>query len=113
MSTTAMSHRGYQARVEFDAEDRIFVGRVAGIRDVVGFHGTTVAELEAAFHEAVDNYLAACEALGQAPDKPFSGRLMLRLAPEVHAQVSRAAEVSGMSVNQWVASTLSQAVADR
>ena len=113
MSTTAMSHRGYQARVEFDGEDRIFVGRVAGIRDVVGFHGTTVAELEAAFHEAVDNYLAACEALGQAPDKPFSGRLMLRLAPEVHAQVSRAAEVSGMSVNQGVASTLSQAVADR
>jgi len=109
-ASNAMTHRGYQARVEFDADDRIFVGRVVGIRDVVGFHGSTVSELEAAFREAVDGYLAACEAMGQAPDKPFSGRLMLRLAPEVHAQVSRAAEVSGMSVNQWVARTLSDAV---
>ncbi len=56
-----MTYRGCAARVEFDANDRIFVGHVAGIRDVVGFHGASVDELEAAFRESVDDYLRACE----------------------------------------------------
>ena len=101
-----MTHRGYAARVEFDAEDRIFVGHLAGIRDIVGFHGRSVDELEAGFHEAVDDYLAACTRLGQLPDKPYSGRMMLRLPPEVHARISSAAQLSGVSVNQWVAKAL-------
>lgn len=74
-----MTYKGYAARVEFDAEDRIFVGHIIGIRDIVGFHGETVNELEIAFHEAVDDYLAACEKLGQKPDKPYSGKLLLRV----------------------------------
>ena len=52
-----LSYKGYQARVEFDADDRIFLGRVAGIKDGVGFHADTVNDLIAAFHEAVDDYL--------------------------------------------------------
>ena len=104
-----MSYNGFAARVEFDAEDRIFVGHVAGIRDIVGFHGESVAELEAAFHEAVDDYVAACKKLGQTPDKPYSGRVMLRLPPEVHARASAAAQVQGMSFNQWAAQVLDTA----
>ena len=104
-----MSYNGFAARVEFDAEDRIFVGHVAGIRDIVGFHGESVAELEAAFHEAVDDYLAACKKLGQTPDKPYSGRVMLRLPPEVHARASAAAQVQGLSFNQWAAQVLDTA----
>jgi predicted HicB family RNase H-like nuclease len=53
-------YKGYSARVEFDDEDEIFVGRIAGINDVVGFHADTVEDLKAAFHEAVDDYLATC-----------------------------------------------------
>jgi predicted HicB family RNase H-like nuclease len=108
MST--MTYSGYSARVEFDAEDRLFVGHIAGIRDIVGFHGESVSELEAAFHEAVDDYLAACKKLGQAPDKPCSGRVMLRLPPELHARASAAAELTGMSFNQWAARALEHAV---
>ena len=104
-----MSYNGFAARVEFDAEDRIFVGHVAGIRDIVGFHGESVAELEAAFHEAVNDYLAACKKLGQTPDKPYSGRVMLRLPPEVHARASAAAQVQGLSFNQWAAQVLDTA----
>ena len=96
-----MAYRGYAARVEFDAQDRIFVGHLAGIRDVVGFHGTSVDELEAAFHEAVDDYVAACEKLGRPPEKPFSGRVMFRIDPEVHARAALAAQLAGMSLNQW------------
>ena len=104
-----MSYNGYSARVEFDAEDRIFVGHIAGIRDIVGFHGESVSELEAAFHQAVDDYLAACKKLKQAPDKPYSGRVMLRLPPELHARASAAAQVTGLSFNQWAARALEQA----
>ena len=104
-----MSYNGFAARVEFDAEDRLFVGHVAGIRDIVGFHGESVAELEAAFREAVDDYIAACKKLGQTPDKPYSGRVMLRLPPEVHARASAAAQVQGLSFNQWAAQVLDTA----
>jgi predicted HicB family RNase H-like nuclease len=109
LAMNTLSHRGYQARVEFDAQDRLFVGHVAGIRDVVGFHGESVTELEQAFREAVDNYLAACEQLNQAPNKPYSGRMMLRLPPEVHARMGAAAQLEGVSLNQWAARTLERA----
>jgi predicted HicB family RNase H-like nuclease len=102
----AMTYKGYAARVEYDAEDRIFVGHLAGIRDIVGFHGSSVDELEAAFHESVDDYLAACEKLGQKPDKPVSGKMMVRVSPEIHGAAIRAAELSGMSLNQWAAKAI-------
>jgi predicted HicB family RNase H-like nuclease len=60
-----MTYRGYIARVEYDNEDRIFVGHLAGIRDIVGFHGTSVNELESAFQEAVDHYLEVCKKTSQ------------------------------------------------
>ena len=104
-----MIYNGYSARIEFDEEDRIFVGHLAGIRDIVGFHGSSVNELEAAFHEAVDDYLAHCVQLGLPANKPFSGRMLLRVPPEVHAQASVAAQVAGLSLNQWAASALAQA----
>ena len=105
----AMFYKGYSARIEFNDEDRIFVGHLAGIRDIVGFHGSSVDELEAAFHEAVNDYLAHCEKLGLPPNKPFSGRMLLRVPPEVHARVSAAAQVSGVSLNQWATQALDQA----
>ena len=104
-----MNHNGYFANVEFDAEDHIFVGSIIGIRDVIGFHGESVTELEEAFHDAIDNYLAACKELGQKPNKPYSGNLMLRVPSEIHAAIASAAEVSGKSINQWAASVLDKA----
>lgn len=55
-----MSYKGYFARVEYDAQDEIFFGRLAGITDGVGFHADTVSDLKAAFHEAVDDYVETC-----------------------------------------------------
>ncbi len=104
-----MNYKGYYAKVEFDSEDHIFVGRIIGIRDVVGFHGESVSELETAFQEAINNYLAACEELGQKPNKPYSGNLMLRVPAEIHAAVASAAEASGKSINQWAAGILDKA----
>ena len=105
-----MTYQGYTARVEYDAQDKLFVGHLAGIRDIIGFHGKTVAQLERAFREAVDDYLATCEKLDQKPDKPFSGRLLVRVAPELHARASSASHRKGVSLNQWVARALERAV---
>lgn len=108
-----MTYKGYAARIEYDPEDRIFVGHLAGIRDVVGFHGIAVDDLEDAFHTAVDDYVAACEQLGQRPERPANGKLMLRVAPEIHAAALRAAELSGKSLNQWAAEVLQKAGASQ
>lgn len=105
-----LTYKGYAARVEFDAEDRLFHGRVAGIRDIVTFQGESVKELLAAFEEAVDDYLETCEKLGQQPNKPFSGRMMLRLPPETHAAAAMAAEANGKSLNQWASEVIDKAV---
>src|SRR5277367_6316684 len=67
----AMSHRGYLARIEFDAGQRIFVGHIDGINDVVGFHGETVVDLETAFQTAVDDFIEACAKIGKLPEKPY------------------------------------------
>ena len=104
----AMTYKGYSARIEFDAQDRIFCGRLAGVRDII-FHGETVDELEAAFKEAVDDYLATCAKLGDKPDKPYSGKLTLRIPSSVHAAIATAAETSGKSLNKWVADILDKA----
>ena len=105
----AMFYKGYSARIEYDNEDRIFVGHLAGIPDIVGFHGSSVDKLERAFHEAVDDYLAHCAKHKLPPNKPFSGRMLLRVPPEVHARASAAAQVAGVSLNQWASKALEQA----
>jgi predicted HicB family RNase H-like nuclease len=64
--------------------------------------------LRTAFEDAVDDYLATCEKLGRAPQKPYSGKLMLRVPPEAHAHAAMMAEAHGMSLNQWAAEILSK-----
>ena len=107
MST--MTYKGYAAKIEYSDEDACFIGHIAGIKDVIGFHAESVKELRTAFEEAVGDYLATCEQLGRLPQKPYSGRLMLRVPPEVHARAAMMAEAHGMSINQWAANVLSRA----
>ena len=76
---------------------------------MVSFHGTSVDGLEQAFRESVDDYLDACKKIGQSPNKPASGRLILRVPPEVHSAALVAAQVSGLSLNQWAMETIQRA----
>ncbi len=105
----AISYRGYTATVEFDSEDMILTGRIAGINDVIGFHAETPAELLTAFHEAVEDYLETCAKLGKPPEKAYSGKVMFRVPPELHARVALAAKLSGKSLNQWGEAVLERA----
>jgi predicted HicB family RNase H-like nuclease len=99
MST--LSYKGYTARIDFDARDHIFVGRILGLRSIVSFHASSVRELTKEFHTAIEDYLSDCQASGIFPEKPASGRLMLRIPSEVHGIALVAAQASGLSLNQW------------
>jgi predicted HicB family RNase H-like nuclease len=107
-----MNHRGYAARVEYDDADGLFIGQLAGIRDGVSFHAESVEALRAAFKEAVDDYIAVCAKIGKAPQKPYSGQLMVRVDPEVHAKAALAAELAGKSLAKWTEESLRE-VAER
>ncbi len=104
-----MRFKGYSAHVEFDDDDGLFFGRIAGIADTVSFHGVSVDELRDAFHEAVDDYISVCAKIGKPPQKSYSGKLMLRVDPAVHAMAAVAAETSGKSLNQWGEEALADA----
>ena len=106
-----MTYKDFAARVEYSEEDGCFVGHIAGIRDVIGFHGETVAKLRSVFKEAVEDYLATCKKLGQAPNKPYSGQFRLRLAPELHARAAMVAESRGKSLNTWVSDVIEKNLA--
>lgn len=101
-----MSYKGYTARVEFDERDNLFVGRVLGVKAIIGFHGETVADLRSDFEAAIDFMIEDCQARGEAPEKPASGKLMLRVPPDVHAAALVAAQAAGKSLNQWAAEVL-------
>lgn len=104
----SLAYQGYAARVEYSSEDQCFIGHLAGVKDVIGFHGESVTELKSAFEDAVDDYLVTCAKIGKEPQKPYSGKLMLRLPPEVHAAVATAAELNGQSINQWASNVLNK-----
>lgn len=105
-----MTYQGYTARIEFDERDGIFWGKVLGIKDSITFEGETVAQLKQDFHNAIDFYLADCAAIGKDPQKPASGKLMLRVPPELHAAALVKAQAVGKSLNQWAIDALSREV---
>lgn len=106
-----MNHKGDTARIEYCHEDDCFVDHIAGIKDVVGFHGDSVVEWHVAFAEAVDDYLEACDRLERSPQKPYSGKVMLRIDAQLHAQAATIAEAKGKSLNAWAQEVFLQAIA--
>ena len=97
-----MQYKGYIGIVNFDDEAGIFHGEVANTRDVITFQGTCVEEIWQAFFDSVDDYMAFCEERSEKPEKPFSGKLVLRMTPEIHQQAYIRAREAGVSLNEWV-----------
>ena len=101
-----MQYKGYTGKVEFDSEADIFHGEVIGLRDVITFPAKTVDEVKEAFRESVDDYLTFCAERGEEPEKPFTGKFVVRLSLDLHRKVYIAAKKSGSSLNSWVLQTL-------
>ena len=104
-----MEYRGYVGTVEYDPVAEIFRGEVANLSDVITFEGRSVEELKKSLAAAVDEYLDFCRERGEQPDRPFSGRLLLRMDPQTHRAIVTAAAREGKSVNQWTVEALERA----
>ena len=101
-----MRYKDYVAKVEFDDEAGLLHGEVINTRDVITFQGKSVDETRQAFHESVDTYLSFCEIRGEEPEKPFSGKFMVRVSSELHQRVFVASQREGKSLNAWVVDVL-------
>lgn len=108
-----MEYKGYVGRIEFDDEADIFHGEVIGIRDVVTFQGKSVTGLKKAFRASVADYLDFCKKRGEEPDKPFTGKFVVRLTPEQHHKVFIASKIKGKSLNSWVSEVLEEAAEEQ
>ncbi len=102
INKNTLRYKGYVGSVAFSAEDRLLHGRVRGIKDVVTFEGTSVDELDQDFREAVDHYLEHCEKTGKTPEKPFSGKFVLRIPSDLHCAIAVEARQANTSINEWI-----------
>ena len=105
-----MEYKGYFAKVKFDDDDNIFHGEIINLRDVITFEGETVVELKQAFHDSVDDYLEFCSERGEEPEKPYSGKFVVRVEPEMHKDITIEARKKGKSLNVWVKEAISKAL---
>ena len=104
-----LTYKGYIAKVDIDLEEGILSGRVVNIRDVIHFQADTPAQLQKEFEFSVDDYIAFCKEKGSKPEKPRSGKISLRVAPELHRAAVSAATLEGISLNAWLSKTIEKA----
>ena len=104
-----MEYKGYRAAVTYDHEAGVIHGEVVDTRDVIFFEATSVEQLNREFRFSVDDYLSVCDERGRTPDKPFSGRVPLRLSPGLHREAAVAARAEGKSLNAWLVETIERA----
>jgi predicted HicB family RNase H-like nuclease len=104
-----IQYKGYLGAIEFDPDLRMFTGHVADLRDEIYFEGDSVEALEASMRRAVDHYLTVCEQRQEDPERPFSGKLNLRLGSELHRAAALAAAAEGESLNQWLSKVVAAA----
>lgn len=104
-----MEYKGYIGRVQFDEEAEIFHGEVLNLRDVIIFQADSVEGLKKEFHESIEDYLEFCKSRGEEPEKPFSGKLTLRLEPDLHRKIYIRSRRENKSLNNWITETLQNA----
>ena len=98
-----MTYKGYTgAIVSVDAEENEIVGRVIGLRDVITFVATTPRDLQREFEASVDEYLGFCKEHGEKPEKPVSGKFVVRVPPELHRRAANCAAAQKASLNDLV-----------
>ena len=107
---STMKYKGYIGSVEASEEDNCLYGKVLFINSFLSYEGRSLDELKTDFCYAVDDYLELCEEKGWEPEKPFKGSFNVRVAPEVHRALARAAALKGKSLNKYVSEVLSHAI---
>lgn len=110
MTQKVLKHKEYSGSVEFSLADGCLHGKIQFIEDIITYEGNTVPEIEQAFKDAVDDYLAYCQETGSPANKPFSGTFNIRTTPEAHKSAARAAFEAGVTLNEWVGTAIQRAI---
>jgi len=105
-----MEYKGYLAQIDYDDDVRVFHGEVINLKDVITFEGTCVDDLRQAFIDSVEDYLEFCRERGEQPEKPFSGKFIIRIKPELHQKIALKAKIEDKSMNNWIEELLEKAV---
>jgi predicted HicB family RNase H-like nuclease len=101
-----LQYKGYVGSVKFSSEDRVFYGKLEGLRDLVSYEGTDVNSLERSFREAVDDYVATCSQRGKTPEIPFKGSFNVRVGKELHMRAATYAINADRKLNTVVSEAL-------
>ena len=96
------TYQGYIGKVDYDDEAGTFHGEVINTRDVITFQGASVKELKKALKDSVEDYLEFCRERGEEPDRPFSGKFVVRISPNVHREAFFRAKSARKSLNAWI-----------
>lgn len=56
-----MAYQGFLARIEYSTKANALIGRVLSVNAIPTFTAKTVDDMERLFHQAVNQYLAACQ----------------------------------------------------
>ena len=106
-----LKYKGYTGSVDYDEEKNYLTGKVLGLkRDNILYEGESVPELVRDFQEGIDDYLATCQAEGIEPEKPFSGKIILRMTPSLHGEAAERAASAGISLNEFINRAVRMAV---
>ncbi len=97
-----LSYKGFIGSVHFNAEDKVFHGKIEGVDDLVTFEGKSVDALIKAFHEEVDDYIELCKEQGKEPLRSYKGSFNVRVSPDIHRRAVETATKKGLSLNQLV-----------
>jgi predicted HicB family RNase H-like nuclease len=97
-----MEYKGYTGHVEYDEEARILHGEVLHINDVITFQADCVEDIEREFRASVDDYIEFCRLNHRSPEKPYTGKVAVRMPPDLHREVTYAAKKRGQSVNKFI-----------
>jgi predicted HicB family RNase H-like nuclease len=103
-----LNHNGFAAEVGYEDGDRLMHGSTVNTRAVLHFAGGDIEELRQAFADTIADYREWCQERGVEPEKPYSGTLSLRIAPELHRRIAEKAARSGASINQFIAERLEE-----
>lgn len=107
-----MEYKGYYGKVEYDEEAEVLHGEVLNIKDIVTFEGTNINDIKQAFQDSVDDYLAFCAERNEEPDKPYSGKFVVRTEPEMHKGIAVMAKKQGKSINSLINEILTSVLDD-
>ncbi len=106
-------YKEYFGSVHYSADDEVFFGKIEGINDSISYEGSSVAELKAAFEEAVEDYIELCHLNGKEPDKTYKGSFNIRIRPELHKQAVQKALTEGKSLNQYIEDAIEKVLTSR